>query len=215
MSYKQELQEHYRRVRERMGMGVKAPVVPKALLIAANPHAGVAGGTGVVDPALPPMVEAPPTTILPVAFVGHEERAERGATDEDMNKIEREAAQSPKLPPLEGFDRSYPVNVWRRLLDAVAAKHGLTVQEMLQRGRSKHLIEARFEAMYRMRVELKMSYLNIAAKLGRDHSSVIHAVSVMRNRLLDGRAAAAHPMPASHHQHGAGVVAHTPELAAA
>lgn len=197
MSYKSELEEHYKRVRARLRMGVQAPVVPKTLLIAAQPVGGIAGSTGVAPPVaaeaveVPPVVEVvEPVSVEPVVVVTAPVTAPRITDPELMldrqRKIAAEADASPKLPPLPGFDKhESPIGVWKRLVVAVANKYEVEVRDILGLPRTKMVIKARFECMYRMRVDLHMSYLSIAEKLNRDHSTVVHAVHTIRARLLD------------------------------
>jgi chromosomal replication initiation ATPase DnaA len=69
------------------------------------------------------------------------------------------------------------------VLAEVAEKHGLKPLQLKARVRRKGLTEARFEAFYRMRNELKVSYPQIAMFFGMDHTSVLHGVRMHEQKL--------------------------------
>lgn len=189
MSYESDLKEHYRQVRRRMNMGVKTPIVPRLLISHFTPPGGVAGGTGLVIPQ-PPEV---PVEVKPLISVHAEERAEESErrrqgqlnSEYPKNRIELEAAAAPMLPPLPDTGKQIVFSRWRKLVEAVCEQHDVPVKEVLGLARRRPVINARFECMYRMRYELLMSYPQIAEKLGRDHSTTLHGVKVVRERLLD------------------------------
>jgi hypothetical protein len=183
MSYKSDLEDHYKRVRERMRMGVKSPVIPRSLMAAAQPPGGIAGGTGLAPP-LVAMAE-------PERVISKEESDNRrdGQLNSEIlqGRLEEEAKALPRLMPLPGFDYEDKYSLWKRLVAAVANRYDLSVEEVFGPKRARNIVDARFECMYRMRTELCMSYLSIATKIGRDHSTIIHGVNTIRDRLLDGR----------------------------
>ncbi|CDP50689.1 hypothetical protein [Devosia sp. DBB001] len=65
---------------------------------------------------------------------------------------------------------------WKLIVAECAAKYGVSVKDILSMRRNKDIVSARYEAMWRMRQETTMSYPQIGAKLGRDHSTVVHAI---------------------------------------
>jgi hypothetical protein len=69
------------------------------------------------------------------------------------------------------------------VLAEVAKKHGLEPLRLKARVRRKELTEARFEAFYRMRNELKMSYPQIGMFFGMDHTSILHGVRMHEQKL--------------------------------
>lgn len=180
MSYKSELEERYRLARARMGIGVKAPVVHRMLIA----PGGVSGSTGVA----PPMLEKPART--PNILAAHAALAEQTVV-----RIANETKLMPKMIALPEDEDTSTLGVWRRVVKGVADRHDVSFDDILGTDRSRAVVKARFEAMYRMRVELGMSYPKIALKLGRDHSSVMHGVRVMHNRLLDEAKKFAHDTP--------------------
>lgn len=102
-------------------------------------------------------------------------------------KLAREVTEAPKLPPLPGLVLNEPGAVrWMRILHAVAAYHNVDVPEILGRSRKRHVIQARFEVFYRLRVDLNFSYTKIAGLMKKDHSTVLHGVNKLRAMILDG-----------------------------
>jgi hypothetical protein len=181
MSYKSELEDHYRAVKARLnGSGLVLREQPK--LLAAPSIGGLSSPTGVSSP------EASRRATNSFLI-----RPKRVTASSAIRRIEIEALEAPKLPPLyDGVSEIGEVSMWRRLVAAVAQLHGIKAADILSEKRSAHIIEARMECMYRMRVDLMMSYLNIASKLGRDHSTVIHGVKKVKRRLLDACRETAH-----------------------
>lgn len=80
---------------------------------------------------------------------------------------------------LEGFDTPTP-EPWRKVLLDVCKKHRIKLVELLGERRSRYLLPARYEAMWRMSRELGMSTVAIGRRLNRDHSSVINALRRFR-----------------------------------
>ena len=72
---------------------------------------------------------------------------------------------------------------WRAILREVAAKHGLTVDDLIGQRRTNAVSHPRQEAMYRMRMETPLSLSAIGARLGqRDHTTVLHGVKAHARR---------------------------------
>lgn len=176
MSYKSELEEHYKRVRARLMMNGLRP--ERAPLLLAAPSVGVggiAGSTGVTPPKAAREAEE---SFIPI-------RTDKNATCLGA-RVDDEVEWSPKLPPLKDPASDLGnISIWRRVVAAVARAHDVSPEEILSKKRCHNIVEARMECMYRMRIDLRMSYLNIASKLGRDHSTVIHGVRKVRTKLLD------------------------------
>jgi chromosomal replication initiator protein len=65
----------------------------------------------------------------------------------------------------------------------VARKRGVTVEEILSGSRVKRISHARQEVMAELRKRTRLSFPQIAAKLGlKDHSSVMHGVRAHESR---------------------------------
>jgi chromosomal replication initiator protein len=63
-----------------------------------------------------------------------------------------------------------------QILKSVAEFFHISVDDLITRGRKKEVVEPRQIAMYLLRDILDMSYPYIGEKLGRDHTTAIHAV---------------------------------------
>ena len=63
------------------------------------------------------------------------------------------------------------------IIRETAKDHGLTMADIVGRGREARVVEARYEAAYRMQYELSMTLTAIGAALGgRNHSTIIHGL---------------------------------------
>ena len=62
------------------------------------------------------------------------------------------------------------------ILKSVADFYNISVGDLITRGRKKEVVEPRQVAMFLLRDILEMSYPYIGEKLGRDHTTAIHAV---------------------------------------
>jgi hypothetical protein len=67
---------------------------------------------------------------------------------------------------------------WRIIAQEVCAKHKITLKELQGDRRFKKYSNARREVYWRMRTELRMSLLDIAQKMGKDHTTVLHGLRV-------------------------------------
>ncbi len=196
MSYQQQLKEHYKAVRERLRMNpARASIVPARLV------------TPIAPQTLELPAPLPPKNIELTCRPGLlSENAEKQIVDEALDctspkryepfmggrcraQAERFADEielSPKLPPLPGLNLEETGGVrWVRVLHAVAKQHNVDVKEILSQSRRREIIKARFETFYRLRVDVRMSYEKIARLMKRDHTTVMHGVYKVRDRLLD------------------------------
>jgi hypothetical protein len=78
---------------------------------------------------------------------------------------------------------------WRSVLREVAEKHGINEDVILGKSRVKPVCAARQELMWRMRVERKLTFIQIRDLIGMDHSTVMHGVSRHQQRIDAGVAA--------------------------
>lgn len=63
------------------------------------------------------------------------------------------------------------------IINEVARQHGVEVVEIIGDRRTVRVVKARDEAAYRLRIERRMSYPEIASALGfRSHTSVLVAI---------------------------------------
>lgn len=70
-----------------------------------------------------------------------------------------------------------------QILKAVAEFFNITVNDLIEKGRKKEIVEPRQVAMYLLRDILDMSYPYIGEKLGRDHTTAIHAVEKINQEI--------------------------------
>ena len=70
-----------------------------------------------------------------------------------------------------------------QVLKAVAEFFSISVNDLITRGRKKEVVEPRQIAMYLLRDILEMSYPYIGEKLGRDHTTAIHAVGKINQEI--------------------------------
>lgn len=70
-----------------------------------------------------------------------------------------------------------------QILKSVADFYHLAVADLITRGRTKEVVEPRQIAMYLLRDILDMSYPYIGEKLGRDHTTAIHAVEKINHEI--------------------------------
>jgi len=63
-----------------------------------------------------------------------------------------------------------------RIITLVAERYSLSRDDIFGHSKNRHLITARREIAYAMRVQLKMSYPQIGNYLNRDHTTIIHGL---------------------------------------
>lgn len=87
---------------------------------------------------------------------------------------------TPQLP----IDRGVPLvtelkprSHWKVIVRETCEKHGIILTDLLSNRRSSHIVQARHEAMYRMRQETVLSMPEIGERMGgKDHTSVLYAI---------------------------------------
>lgn len=67
-----------------------------------------------------------------------------------------------------------PATTRGKIIERVAQKHGVTLDEMKSTKRHRHLVRARQEAYYLLYNEGKLSYPSVGRIFERDHTTVIH-----------------------------------------
>ncbi len=183
MSYLKDLQDHYKAVRARMQASAK-PVM-KAL-----PKPMPALSVEEEEPLKPPRAGLAPEGADAALVTEALKQANPdwiGGNHSQAIKIATEMAGAPKLPPLPGLVMNEVGAIrWLRVLHAVAAYHEIDPSEILSVSRKKHIINARFEVFYRLRMDLNFSYPKIAKLMNKDHTTVLHGVKRMRQMILDG-----------------------------
>jgi hypothetical protein len=150
MNTLEEQQAHYRAVRARLGLRVYTPV---AVVPAAR-----------IPPPPPP--PAPPQPKL---------SAKELKRKYEMNK--RAAREAKLLSMLQDLaKRPNEANTYNLFLIIVADKHGLPYNFVASRSRLDKIVLARAEYYYLLKTQGKKSYPQIAQQVGRDHTTILHAV---------------------------------------
>ncbi len=117
----------------------------------------------------------------------------------DVQPWVEEARKPPPEPEPEAFVPVVPrrpsvvLSLWRGLLPVpvtmdgiardVAAKHGLTLEQLRGRSRKRRIAHPRQEAMWRMMETERWSTIRVGRYFDRDHSTVIHACQVHAKRV--------------------------------
>ena len=174
MSYLENLKEHYKAVRKRMLQNAINP--PKPLLLP-MPVSTKKPEAGLVPESAENKIVTDALTVTDVVMpYDHMQTV----------SMAEELMGSPRLPPLPGVVINEAGAVrWVRILHAVANHHGIDSDEILGRSRRRNVVNARFEVFYRLRVELAFTYPRIAQLMKKDHSTVLHGVNKLRQKLLD------------------------------
>lgn len=88
-----------------------------------------------------------------------------------------EQPEPPKVPHV--FEKLIEYRPpWRIIAQEVSAKHKIPLKELQGDRRFKKYSNARREIFWRLRTELNMSLLDIARKMGKDHTTILHGLRV-------------------------------------
>lgn len=71
-----------------------------------------------------------------------------------------------------------------KILSMVAHRYGLTVDDVLGSKRSKEFVAARWETAYVLRTHLAWTYPRIGHFMGKDHTTIIHALQKFKKEDL-------------------------------
>jgi chromosomal replication initiation ATPase DnaA len=108
---------------------------------------------------------------------------------ENTNKILENAAIPEAPQPLEEDKLVLPyasANKIKMICKYVGAIYGFTVNDIMSARRTLKLVEARHIACYVSRHATRYSYPQIGRAINRDHSSVIHGVCQIEERIKQG-----------------------------
>lgn len=72
---------------------------------------------------------------------------------------------------------------WKIIARQICAKYNVDFDEVCSERRHKHLVLIRHEIFYRLKVDLQMSYPQIAEKFNKDHTTILHGVRKHAARL--------------------------------
>jgi len=93
----------------------------------------------------------------------------------------RLAAKPYRQPIIEkqkivNFAGPAPITNGERILIETAAKHKISIKDLRSSAKYSKIVNARWECMYRLKVELNLPLTAIARFMNRDHTSVLHAL---------------------------------------
>jgi hypothetical protein len=83
-------------------------------------------------------------------------------------------------------DETSPVPLWKQIARQVAAKHKVSVKDLVSPRRDRPSVLARHEAFWRCKKETTMSLPLIGRRFGgRDHTTVLHGIKAHARRMLE------------------------------
>jgi chromosomal replication initiation ATPase DnaA len=85
-----------------------------------------------------------------------------------VNRPRMDTYVPPSVPPSE--------DLWVRIVEDVAKKYQVTIRHLMNPGKDKRLVRARWEMFYRMHVEVGLSLNEIGRRTGKHHTTVMHGV---------------------------------------
>lgn len=174
MTYQEQLKEHYKAVRKRLMQNAiqeRKPLPPPMPASTEKPEAGL-----VTEEAENKIVTDAITVSDKLSSYNYAQTV----------RMAEELMGSPRLPPLPGLVLNESGSVrWVRILHAVANHHQIDASEIMGKSRRRSVVMARFEVFYRLRVELAYSYPKIGKLMKKDHSTIVHGVNKVRQKLLD------------------------------
>jgi hypothetical protein len=99
-------------------------------------------------------------------------------------EIVRDSAPEPVYTPMaEALIEVIDAEKWKGVMQEVSKKHGVPIDLIKSKTRTRKTSMARHEICYRLITEFKMSYPAVARKVGYDdHTSVLHAVDKFASR---------------------------------
>lgn len=86
---------------------------------------------------------------------------------------------------------------WKRITLEVCRKREVTLNDILSPRRAVHLVHARHEIWWRLINEHRFSYMQVAKRFNRDHTTVLHGVRMHEKRMGQDRSPFinTHPKP--------------------
>lgn len=127
------------------------------------------------------------------AFERQMTRFRAGFTDPSLNAP---AEEWPSYTPPVTYDSYAPptatprTKTMKEIIREVAAKHKLSVTEILSFRRTRHIVSARHEAIWRCKMETTNSLPAIGRAFGGfDHTTVLHAIRMHEKRMREAAGA--------------------------
>ena len=88
----------------------------------------------------------------------------------------------PLLDPVTRDEKSLRSRALQVAID-VSSRHGVTLAQLLGRGRRRVFAHPRQEAMYICQRDLELTYCEIGKLFGRDHTTVMYSVDAHKHRI--------------------------------
>lgn len=113
--------------------------------------------------------------------------------DEHKERAGRSHPVKPLRPPLyrlvyEYWPRMFNQKTIKGIIEATAAIHGVTYNEIISPRRSQYLVNVRHEAMWSARRDTAFSYPVLGKAFHRDPTTVIHGCRSHEARMNEGSA---------------------------
>jgi chromosomal replication initiation ATPase DnaA len=78
---------------------------------------------------------------------------------------------------------TFQIRLSNEIIESVSIYYGIRIDEIRSRKRHAQIVRARHVALYLIREDLRLSLHECGALIGRDHSSVLHAVNLVQQSI--------------------------------
>lgn len=78
---------------------------------------------------------------------------------------------------------TFQIRLSNEIIESVSIYYGIRIDEIRSRKRHAQIVRARHVALYLLREDLRLSLHECGALIGRDHSSVLHAVNLVQHSI--------------------------------
>ncbi len=78
---------------------------------------------------------------------------------------------------------TFQIRLSNEIIESVSIYYGIRIDEIRSRKRHAQIVRARHVALYLLREDLRLSLHECGALIGRDHSSVLHAVNLVQQSI--------------------------------
>jgi chromosomal replication initiation ATPase DnaA len=78
---------------------------------------------------------------------------------------------------------TFQIRLSNEIIESVSIYFGIRIDEIRSRKRHAQIVRARHVALYLLREDLRLSLHECGALIGRDHSSVLHAVNLVQQSI--------------------------------
>jgi chromosomal replication initiation ATPase DnaA len=78
---------------------------------------------------------------------------------------------------------NFQIRLSNEIIESVSTYYEIRIDEIKSRKRHAQIVRARHVALYLLREDLRLSLHECGALIGRDHSSVVHAVNLVKQSI--------------------------------